>query len=174
MSAPVIGRRQFIKVGIAGAIALAGAGAIYRARHGRPAAPAPFALRGEARAVIAALVPAILAGAQSAGGQRHAEAIVDGVETAIAGLGAGAQAELADLFALLTLAPARRLVAGVSRPWAEAAPAEVAAFLAAWRFSRFALLQQGYAALHDLVLGAWYGDEASWSGIGYPGPPEVL
>jgi hypothetical protein len=35
------------------------------------------------------------------------------------------------------------------------------------------LLQQGYQALHDLVLAAWYARPDSWPAIGYPGPPEV-
>ena len=29
------------------------------------------------------------------------------------------------------------------------------------------------AAVHDLVLGAWYAQPESWEAIGYPGPPEV-
>ena len=58
-------------------------------------------------------------------------------------------------------------------PWPEASREEVTAFLERWRFSRWALLQQGYQALHDLVLAAWYARPDSWPAIGYAGPPEV-
>jgi hypothetical protein len=51
---------------------------------------------------------------------------------------------------------------------------EVAAFLQGWRTSRLGLLRSAYAALHDLVLGAWYGTPDTWEAIGYPGPPEIL
>ena len=41
-------------------------------------------------------------------------------------------------------------------------------------YSRFALLQGAYAALHDLVLGAWYARPEAWPTIGYPGTPEIF
>ena len=54
--------------------------------------------------------------------------------------------------------------------WADATPAQVAAFLQDWRVSRVGLLRSAYGAMHDLVLGAWYADPSSWAAIGYPGP----
>ena len=42
--------------------------------------------------------------------------------------------------------------------------------LARLRFNRIAALQTVYLALHDLVLGPWYSDPATWHSIGYPGP----
>ena len=41
-------------------------------------------------------------------------------------------------------------------------------------YSEDELLRSAYAALHDLVLGAWYGNPDNWPGIGYPGPAEIL
>jgi hypothetical protein len=99
---------------------------------------------------------------------------VAGIEQAVAGLAPNTRKEVDELFSLLTIAPVRRLLAGVSAPWAEAPPTEIAAFLERWRFSRFVLLQSAYAALHDLVLGAWYARPDTWEAIGYPGPPEVF
>jgi hypothetical protein len=58
-------------------------------------------------------------------------------------------------------------------PWADAPADESAGFLRAWRFSRFALLESAYGALHDLICAAWYGNGDAWPGIDYPGPPEV-
>ena len=43
-----------------------------------------------------------------------------------------------------------------------------------WRLHRFALLRTAYGALHDLSLGAWYAQPASWNAIGYPGPLKEL
>jgi len=83
------------------------------------------------------------------------------------------QRELADLFRLLDIRIARRVLAGISSDWKNADPDEVAAFLERWRTSRIGLLQAGYFALHDLVLGTWYSEPAAWEAIGYPGPPNV-
>jgi hypothetical protein len=35
------------------------------------------------------------------------------------------------------------------------------------------LLRSGYAALHQLVLAAWYGNARAWPAIGYGGPPSL-
>ena len=78
-----------------------------------------------------------------------------------------------DLFRLLDIRIARRLLTGVSTNWADADPADVRAFLERWRWSPIALFQTGYFALHDLVLGAWYANEAAWGLLNYPGPPNV-
>lgn len=164
-------RRQFLKLGVFGGAALAAAGGgLWLA--GRDVKP----YGAEARSVIAAIAPAILAGALPAAGESRRAAldfVVEGVGIAIAGLSPPQQKELADLFGLLSLAPARRWLAGVSSAWPECGPEEAAAFLERWRFSAIGLLAGAYAGLHDLVLGAWYAGEASWESIGYPGPPRL-
>ena len=100
--------------------------------------------------MLAAITPAILAGT-GATGPAFAAAI-GSVDRAVAGLPPHLQDEVAQLLALLASWPGRRWVAGVGVPWRQASVAEVSAFLERWRFSRWALLQQGYHALHDLVL----------------------
>ncbi|MDS4072217.1 MAG: hypothetical protein RKL24_03600 [Defluviicoccus sp.] len=169
-------RRQFLKVGVVGSAGLAALGALYWAHERSQADVAAFKLDVTGREIVAALAPAILAGALPEDGYRAAavERVVDGVEQAVAGLSASAQGEVRQLFALLGFAPTRILLGGVTVPWREARAADAAAFLERWRFSRFDLLQSAYAALHDLVLGAWYGGSDAWETIGYPGPPEVL
>ena len=52
--------------------------------------------------------------------------------------------------------------------------ADIEKFLRNWQESGADLLKSGYQALHDLVLGAWYADPASWAAIGYPGPPSLV
>lgn len=168
-------RRSFVKAGLLGALALAAGGALYRAVH----APAPqrFVLDGEARAALDAIVPALLAGALPADANGRAQALrhtVEGVHAAISTLPLPVQKEVQDLFGLLALAPARRLLTGVTQDWAQAGQKEIAAFLEDWRLHRFALLRSAYGALHDLALGAWYAQPASWGAIGYPGPLQEL
>jgi hypothetical protein len=165
-------RRQVLKYGVAGALVLAAAGLArgqpaYRAARGDEPL---VALDPEEREVLAAIAPAILAG--TAAGQRL-DGVVGSVDRAIAGLPPHLQTEVHQLLALLAAWPGRRWIAGVASPWAEASRAEVAAFLERWRLSRWTLLQQGYHALHELVLAAWYARPDSWPAIGYPGPPEV-
>ena len=167
-------RRSFLKAGALGALVLAAGGSIYRVLQSPD--PQRFVLDGEARAALGAIVPAILSGVLPPGAGRQAAiaATVEGVHTAISHLPLAVQKEVQDLFGLLALAPARRLLTGISGGWAAAAEDEVAAFLQDWRLHRFALLRTAYGALHDLVLGAWYAQPASWSAIGYPGPMKEL
>ncbi len=126
--------------------------------------------------LIAALAPAILAGALPEEPASRAIAInevVEAFDRAVAGLSPRLQGEVQELLGLLTFAPTRRLVAGVAQPWREASTEDVAAFLQRWRNSRFALLQQGYQALARLTVACWYGNPLSWDRIEYPGPPHA-
>lgn len=168
-------RRTFLKVGALAALTLAAGGGIYRYTH--PSPLGRFALDGEAKAAIDAIVPAMLAGALPADpGARLAAvtATTARVHQAILGLPLAAQKEIQDLFGLLSLAPARRLLAGVSGGWAGASVEQVGVFLHDWRFHRLGMLQSAYHALHDLIIGSWYADPSSWAVIGYPGPMKEL
>lgn len=165
----IAARRRFLRTGLAGAVLLVGAGWLNAA--------GPRALQDGEREMLAAVAGALLAGALPADPALRRRLIartVDGIATAVAGLPAATQREVGQLFGLLVLPPARRILAGVAAPWRDAAPAAVAGFLESWRRSRFALLQSGYLALHDLTFGAWYAHADSWQAIGYPGPPEVF
>ena len=163
-------RRTFLRAGGLAALALAAGGALYRAH--RDTAPHRFALDGEARAALHAIAPAILLGALPPGAALNAT--IDAVHAAILGLPPATQKEVQDLFGLLALAPARRLLTGVSGGWENARTEDVSAFLQDWRLRRLGLLRSAYHALHDLVLGAWYAQESSWAATGYPGPMKEL
>lgn len=168
-------RRTFLKAGVIAALALAAGGGIYRATH--PSPPRRFVLDGEARAALDAIVPAILAGALPVQQPARAAAIAattERVHQAILGLPLATQKEVQDLFGLLALAPARRMLTGVSGGWQGASVEQVSAFLQDWRLHRLGLLRSAYGAMHDLVLGSWYADPSSWEAIGYPGPVKVL
>jgi hypothetical protein len=166
-------RRTFLRFGVTGALLLAAAGAARGQNEYRPADGSGTlqVLREADREVLAAITPAILAGTAATGSSLAAA--IGSIDRAVAGLPPHLQEEVGQLLALLASWPGRRWVAGVVAPWREASVAEVSAFLERWRFSRWALLQQGYHALHDLVLAAWYARPGSWAAIGYPGPPEV-
>jgi hypothetical protein len=175
---PMWTRREFLKVGASGTLLLAAA----RLGHGQSgsgrvsAARTGAGLDADAREVLAAVVPVMLAGAlpedRSVRAGRIA-ATIDGVDRAVAGLPHYAQSDLGSLFALLSFAPSRWLLAGVRQPWRAAPGEEVARFLERWRASGWALKQQAYQAFHELVFAAYYADPASWPDIGYPGPPRL-
>jgi len=167
-------RRTFLAAGGLAALALGAGGALYRARHTEPSHR--FALDGGARAALQAIAPAILAGAlpHGAGREGALNSAIDAVHAAILGLPPATQKEVQDLFGLLALAPARRLLTGVSGGWEGARIEDVSAFLQDWRLHRLGLLRSAYHALHDLVLGAWYAQEGSWAATGYPGPLKEL
>jgi hypothetical protein len=168
-------RRSFLKAGALAALVLAAGGGIYRATH--PPVPKGFVLDGEARAAMHAIVPAILAGVLPTEADARAQAVASvtaRLNQTILGLPLATQQEVQDLFGLLALGPARRLLTGIPDGWAQAKDSEVNAWLQDWRTHRLALLRTAYQALHDLVLGSWYSDAANWAAIGYPGPLKEL
>lgn len=165
-------RRQFLQTGVAGA------GLLWLLRYAPSAARAATSSQGldpATRAALAAIAPVMLAGALPEGDGRSAaiQSVVDGVAQAVSGLPPQLQDELDQLFTLLTFAPTRWLVAGVARPWPQAAAADISGFLASWRTSWFSLLQSGYHALHELIMAAWYARPESWPALRYPGPPKL-
>ena len=172
-------RRQFLTAGLAAGAALAAVRLVHGPfGEGNAAAPAAgFAFLGnDEHVILGAIAPVVLAGALPAAGAERTAALdrtVRAVDAAIAGFLPAVQEEVHELFALLAFAPARRFLAGVSRPWAEADPVSVAAFLEGWRNSRFALLRSAYSALRQLILAAWYGQTEAWGAIGYGGPPAL-
>lgn len=171
-----LSRRRLIKAGIAGGALLVIAGGVTWFARRVTNDGVPRALDQDALAIVRAIAPAMLATALPSQEPGRASAIDEtaaGVDRAIAGLPPAARAEIAQLFALLALAPGRRVFAGVASPWAEASASEVDAFLRAWQSSGWALKRTAYDALHQLVIAAWYANSRSWPAIGYPGPPAL-
>lgn len=164
----MVTRRAFLTLGAGSAALLAGFG-IASQFVGRHAVD-------DRREVLRATIPVVLDGAlpASSPAREHAiETMLVGVETTIAGLPPASQDELRALFLALAAAPSRLLLAGLARPWVEADAGEVASVLQGWRTHRLTLLRSAYHALHDLIVGTAYADEAQWAAIGYPGPPAL-
>jgi len=159
-------RRAFIQAGVAGAALLA------TARW----AIADATLDGRTREIVRALVPVVLEGALPPEESSRAKAIdetVDAFDRAVAGLAPAIQEELAQMFSLLAFPPTRLAMTGIFSSWREAKAGEIAAFLEAWRRSRFELKRAGYRALAQLIQGAWYDNPLAWKVTGYPGPPDL-
>jgi hypothetical protein len=161
-------RRTLLKVGLIGSAMLAAAGgAAYFLKAGSRDA----ATSDETRVVLRGVMPALLAGALPIDPSARALALEGGLQRTLATIAAlplPTRIELGELFTLLASAPGRWL-AGVDR-WEDAGAEQVSAFLQRWRTHSFDLFQVGYHALHDLVLGPYYAEPATWEAIGYPGP----
>lgn len=130
-------------------------------------------LTASARALFASLGRAMLQNTLPADAQAHATAVqglVNRVDALAQSLPSHVQAELSQLVGLLCTAAGRRAVAGLQPGWDDATEAEVQAALDGMRFSGLALRQQAYHALHEIVGGAYFSDEATWKAVGYPGP----
>lgn len=168
-------RRQFIKVGIAGGLVLAGVRFLDRPQEAAAADGFTF-LDPRSASAVAAIIPVVLAGAlPSDGAARKAaiDATVAGFDRAVSGLSGAVQKEVAELFSILRFAPARLMFTGLWTSLEESPPEEIAAFLRRWRHSRFDIQRAGYQAITQLLQAAWYGNPASWSAIGYPGAPSL-
>jgi hypothetical protein len=177
----MLSRRQFIKTGVIGGAVLLAVRAAYGPFSTDPSIAEDrdysyAILRAKERTMLAAIAPVMLAGAlpeESAARQRAITEVVRGVDTAIRGLPPAVQSEVGDLFALLVFPVTRRVLAGVVKPWLDATPMDIAAFLERWRTSSFVLLRTAYRALQELIMAAWYGNPEAWPRIAYPGPPTV-
>jgi hypothetical protein len=166
-------RRRFLAVGMAGVAVLAATRLLERPAGA--SSPRRF-LDRDGAALVAALVPVVLAGAlPPQGAQRDAAAreVVEAFDRAVSGLAPAVRGEIDELLGLLRFAPSRFLLTGIGVPLEEAGEARIAQFLSRWRESRFDLLRAGYQALTQLIQASWYGNAASWPAIGYPGPPEI-
>ena len=166
-------RRQFIKVGVAGAALLAAVRLLDRPLAAPPAAKYRVLADRDA-AIVAALTPIVLEGALPEEPGARAGAVTEVVEAfdrAVSGLAPAVQEEIGQLFSLLDFAPSRIALAGLWSPIDQSAPGELREFLRRWRTGRFDLQRSGYSALTQLMQASWYGNSASWAAIGYPGPP---
>lgn len=170
-------RREFLQVGAMGAAGLAllqSANRVF-AFAASGARERKFLDRHDEE-MLAALAPAILAGALPEEGAARAAAIDDLIQAfdrTLTGLSPAIQGEVRELLALLAFGPVRRMLAGIAGEWRDASVDQVNRFLQRWRDSRFRTLQQAYQALVRLTIACWYGNPRSWERIAYPGPPHA-
>lgn len=173
-------RRQFLKAGVAGALALAITRSLDRNAFAVAVSDAARGsldlkkLANRDAEVIAALAPVILAGSlpdDVVSRQIAINEVVEAFDRTVAGLSPAVQREVEELLSLLTMPITRRFVVGINATWPNATEEEIKQFLERWRNHRFALLQQGYQALVRVMIACWYGNPLSWGKISYGGPP---
>lgn len=163
-------RRTWLKLGLASAagLALVGGGLALRA----PAWTSE-GLTASGRAVFGAVAAAVLEGSlpeDAAPRQAALSAWFERLDDSIAALPSHTQAELAQLLSVLSSAPGRWALTGLSTDWADASVPQVSAALQAMRHSRVALRQQAYLALRELTCAAYFADPGTWLALGYSGP----
>jgi hypothetical protein len=161
-------RRTLLAASVGSTALLLAGGAWFGLRQGAPAREAIHT--ADASALLNALVPIVVGHTLT---PTQNAATVQRVKDAVASLPLSTQDEIGELFALLSNSVFRRLAAGVSTPWNQATPAELAAFLQGWRTHSLGLLQVGYHALHDVITGSFYADQSTWALIGYSGPIQL-
>ncbi len=170
----LVTRRQFIKVGLAGAMLFAAARMLER--PSAAAASRYRALDEQSAATVEAFVPVVLAGSlpeEPAARARAVREVVEAFDRAVSGLALATQEEILQLFSFLHFGPTRVAFAGLWAPVVDSSRDELKAFLLRWRASSFDLQRASYNALTQLIQAAWYGNSSSWAAIGYPGPPQL-
>ena len=169
----MITRRRFLQVGLSSAMLLALVRSLDRPAH---AANGWRAIDEQTARTMTALVPVILAGTLPREDDARAKtvaAIVAEFDRMVAALAPAVQEEIGELFSVLHFPPSRVALAGLWSSVDEASAEDLRAFLLRWRGSRFELQRASYRALTQITQAAWYGQPASWSAIGYPGPPSL-
>jgi hypothetical protein len=165
-------RRGLMALGIGGIALLAiGGGAAALAR--------PVWEKGrflnDGRTVIAAVGKAVLEGhlpSESAAQNAAISKLVEAVEALLANFPARTRGEFVELIAILAH-PWGRSVMGQTSDWASVSTADTAAWLNKLRFAKLGLQQQGYHALHDVMLAAHFADKSIWKSIGYELPIQI-
>lgn len=165
-------RRSFLKLGAAGAAALAtvsfSAALSGCGRREHAAAQGFRWLRDADIVMLRALAPVVLDGVALA--DTDVEASLRRADHLLGRAGTPAQSEVRKLFDLLQWAPTRRFVAGLSHDWNQAQPDELRAWLSRWRGSRIGVFNGGYRLLTRLVASSYFGLPVGGQLAGYPGP----
>jgi hypothetical protein len=166
-------RRSLLRLGVgATATLLLAGGGIALFRPGL----AQGRLTEPARAVFAAVARAVLDGSlpeEAASRTAILQAHLQRLDETLGAFPAPVQAELSQLLALLSAAPGRVALTGLSSDWPQANVGQLQAALQGMRTSSLALKQQAYHALRDLTNAAYYADPAAWYTMGYPGPRAI-
>lgn len=160
-------RRQFIMLGLAAGAALATGVTLY------PLFDQNEQQQQDATLVLDALLPAILLGAlptDAAAKQQALQNTRNAVLAFLPFLPKRQQAELQQLFSLLSQQLTRLALTGHSLALAELSVASRLQLLTRWRDSYLQLLQQAYNGLRELLLAAYYGQPQHWQALAYQAP----
>lgn len=170
-------RRQFIRVGLMGALALSAAStAALLSGCSSPLIEKGFRVfRANDLKVLRALVPVVLAGALPADGTEKAvvEETIHAMDGFIYGTSRAGHKQIGQLFDLLSMPATRYAVVGLSDDWDKSSAADIGAFLERWETSRFDMLRGAYTGLTQMINMNWYMQPRAWAAINYI-PPRVV
>lgn len=171
-----LSRRAFLKTGLLGGLFLASGSSLALltgCASSGPAAGFTF-LRPQDVTLMRAIAPVTLTSALPVGDDLALDRVIHQLDLFLAGTSPAAMAQITQLFDLLSLPPARYLLAGVHDEWSKASPADIEAFLQRWRDSRIGMLRAGYVGLVKMTTASWYLLPESWPAIGYQPPVRVV
>jgi hypothetical protein len=172
-ASPRRSRRTLLKLGVGSALALTvvGGGAwLWRPglSSGRLTPPGRSVFRAVARVVLEGSLPLGVAARE-----RAIDAHLVQLDAVIEDLPPATRSEIAQMLALLSVAPSRLWLTGLASDWDDAGLEEVEAALRRMRADPQVLRQQTYHALRDLSNAAFYAQSDHWPLMGYPGPTPV-
>jgi len=177
---PSHSRRQFLKTGVVGTVwlglassGMALTGCSQKEQH---ICKDCDWLSPSDQIMLFAIIPVMLRGALPGSEKERNAAIrkvIAGFDIAVTHFSPSVRKEIRQLLDLLQFPFTRVVLTGVMSPWHREDALGVRSFLTRWQTSRYSLFRSGYAALHDLIIGAWYANPDSWKQISYPGPPAL-
>lgn len=174
-TAPVLGRRGFLRLGLAGSISLGvlGQAALLGgcSRHPQAARGLQFLTPADVD-LFTALLPVINGPAYPHTDAEVTHSALRRIDDFCHRLNPAGQAELRKLFDLLGTRLLRRIAAGFSDDWPLADSARIDAFLRRWRDSRLGLFNAGYRGLVKLCTAAFWSLPPSAIAAAYPGVPD--
>lgn len=166
-------RRGFLKKGLFGGLLLAvgGGGFLATRRGAQVTIPAGLQVLNAAEyavmwTIVQRFVPV-----------RDGFPVADSINTTVAADGIIAlledvtRDEIKQLLMLFENALPNFLFGGRTVPFTQLNPTDQDEVLAEWRDSRLTLRRTGYRALRGIAIAAYYGNKATWSAVGYSGPP---
>lgn len=173
-----VSRRQFLRIGVMGGIALStvSATALLTGCASAPLAPGFAVLRSTDLVTLRAVAGVVLSDELPADPAARAAAIDETLKTLdafLAGTSVAGQKQLLQLLDLMHMPATRYTVVGLSQAWEDASPGEIGKFLEHWRNSRFDTLRAGYNGLTQALNMMWYLQPRAWAAIGFE-PPHVL
>lgn len=169
-----LGRRRFLIRGVVGTALLAGAGWLaWREPEDLSGAIGPFAVLSPAEAGVVLAVARRILPASAGFPSPEAVRVADRVDAFLGMSHPGVQKDVKGLLALVDSAAFGLLLDGSPSRFRSASPATQDARLLAWSTSRIAVRRTGFRALRRLVTSAYYSSPATWSAVGYPGPPDL-
>jgi hypothetical protein len=166
-------RRGFLKKGLFGGLLLAFGGGTWLAFRRSAMVELPAGLQvldARSYAVVRALVERFVP-ARPGFPPPETLGTAKAVDAILAMVDDSSRAELKQLLLLFENALPNFLFGLRTKPFTQMSPDEQEAVLNEWMTSRLAIRRTGYLALRTLVMGAYYGNPATWSAMGYPGPP---